>query len=132
MKDGRLPTRDDAGTAEWDAQLRRLLTALEGWGGSDEASALDYFNQQQNLYYGLLEIAPPGQARAEVLTSWLKSLKGVRVAGDAEVQRRLWVSYLVKAVSASPRETRDDFLMRMMYSDDALVSAVAKVERLKI
>jgi hypothetical protein len=130
-KDGRLPTRADAGTAEWDAQLRRLLSDLESWGGSGEASGLDYFNQQQVLYYGLLEITPPGQARAEVLASWFKSLKGAR-EGEAEVQRRLWVSYLVKAASASPQETRDDLLTRMVYSGDALISACAKVARAKI
>lgn len=131
VKDGRLPTRADAGTPEWDALLRRLLAELEGWGGAGEASPLDYFNQQQVLYGGLLEITPPGQARAEVLASWLKSLEGLR-DGDAEVQRRLFVSYFVKAVSASPPETRDDFMTRMIYSGDALISAWAKAARLKL
>lgn len=131
VKDGVVPTRDDAGTPEWDAQLRRLLSDLENWGGSDEASQLDYFNQQQNLYEGLLEITPPGQPRAEVLASWLKSLKGAK-DGDAEIQRRLHVSYLIKAVAASPPETRDDFMGRLVYSDDPLISASAKVVRLKL
>jgi len=132
VKDGKLPTRDNAGTPEWDAQLRKFLSDLEGWRGPDEVSQLDYFNQQQSLYYALLKITPPGQARAEVLASWLKSLKGVRGEGVAEVQRRLWVSYLVREASSSPPETRDDFLMRMIYSDDALISAFAKVARLRI
>ncbi|HEX6183190.1 MAG TPA: hypothetical protein VFZ44_04705 [Pyrinomonadaceae bacterium] len=131
-EDGRLPTRADAGTAEWEAQLRRLLADLESWSGSGEKSQLDYINQQQVIYHGLLEITPPGQARGEVLASWLKSLKGARSEGNAEVQRRLWVSYLVKAVASSPQEMRDDFLMRMVYSGDALISAWARVARLKI
>lgn len=131
VKDGKLPTRADAGSAEWDAQLRHLLTDLEGWGGSGEASQLDYFNQQQILYKGLLDIVPPGQARAEVLASWMKSLTGAR-EGEADVQRRLYVSYLVEAVSASPPETRDEFLTRMAYSGDPLISACSKAAKLKI
>jgi hypothetical protein len=129
--EGAALTREDMGTPEWDAQLRRFLSDLEGWDGSGEASELDFFNQQQNLYQGLLEIAPVGQPRSEVLTSWLKSLGGAR-DGEAELLRYFYASELLKAVNASPPPARDDFLTRMIYSNDTALSTFAKEARLKL
>ncbi|MDQ3744804.1 MAG: hypothetical protein M3444_10510, partial [Acidobacteriota bacterium] len=129
--EGTALTREDVGTPDWDAQLRRFLSDLESWDGSGEASEYDFFNQQQNLYQGLLEVAPVGQARSEVLASWLKSLGGGR-DGEAELLRYFYASELLKAVNASPPAMRDDFLARMVYSNDAALSIFAKETRLKL
>jgi hypothetical protein len=124
-------TREDTGTPEWEAQLRRFLSDLESWSGSGEHSNIDFFNQQQMLYMALLEIKPSGQPRAEVLASWLKSL-GDRRDGEAELLRYFYASELLKAVNASPPAARDDFMQRMIYSGDAVLSTMAREMKLKL
>lgn len=124
-------TREDTGTPEWEAQLRRFLSQLESWGGSGEHSEIDFFNQQQMLFMALLEIKPSGQPRAEVLASWLKSLSGRR-AVEAELLRYFYASELLKALNASPPATRDDLMQRMIYSGDAALSTMAKGAKLKL
>jgi hypothetical protein len=129
--EGTFLPREDIGTPEWDAQLRIFLSDLEGWDGSDDESKLGFFNEQQILYMGLLELAPTGQARSEVLASWLKSLGSKRV-GEPELLRYFYASELLKAIKNSPPATRDDFLTRMIYSNDAALSTFAKEARLKL
>jgi hypothetical protein len=130
-KDGVLARRRDTGTPEWEARLRHFLSELESWDGPDEASRLDRFNQQQVLYLGLREITPPGQARSEMLASWLKSLGGAR-DGDEEMMRYFFATELLKVVAASPPAERDDLLARISYSGDAVLSVMAKEARLKL
>jgi len=129
--DGAALTREDTGTPEWDAQLRRFLSDLEGWDGSGEHSEIDFFNQQQQLYSALLEIKLSGQPRTEALASWLKSLGDGR-DGEAELLRYFYASELVKAVNASPPPTRDDFMQRIIYSGDTVLSTLAKEAKLKL
>jgi hypothetical protein len=129
--DGAALAREDTGTPEWDSQLRGFLSDLEGWDGSGEHSEIDFFNQQQQLFSGLLEIKPSGQPRTEVLASWLKSLSDRR-DGEAELLRYFYATELLKAVNASPPATRDDFLQRMIYSGDAVLSTLAKETKLKL
>lgn len=66
-----------------------------------------------------------------MLASWLKTL-GDRRDGEAELLRYFYTSELVKAVNASLPATRDDFMQKIIYSGDAVLSTLAKETKLKL
>jgi hypothetical protein len=129
---GQATSKVEKESVEWQSKFRQFLTSLEGWSGSNEKSNLDYFNQKQVLYRGLLEIAPRGKVREEVLKSWVKSLGEEEAEGSGIILSCLYVNYLLEATRNSAPETRDKILELMIYSNSPALSVYGKLAKLQV
>ncbi len=115
-------------TPEWQAEFRRFLNDLEDWTAGDESSPLDYFHERAILYASVLELLPPGDARANAARSYVSFLSGSGVESESPIQFlphvRALISFLLQA------EDRENLLAALAETKDPVISIYLSQERL--
>jgi hypothetical protein len=113
---------------DWQQALEVYLTKLEGWTESDEPSLANYLNQRCILYGGLLDLAPPGPARATVLASFLGFLERFAVQDETGLE---WYVHAQRTVRLSARPAdRRMILDAYRNSRNPVLVLYAETERL--
>lgn len=98
-------TEEQRSAPEWQAAAQEFLTEVEEWKNDNDEPPAAYFHEVCGIYMGLLDIAPPGALREQVLSSYIIFLKNSEVERNSPPEWWWELSHLMKGtVDASPRE----------------------------
>lgn len=92
-------TGEQRNTPEWQAAAQEFLSRLEAWKQDNDEPAESYFHEVCFMYSGLLDIAPPGSLREQVLHSYIDFLKNSEVEHGSPPEWYLEVSRLMKGAT---------------------------------
>jgi len=114
-------------TAEWRAQADRLLTDVEQWSGTSEATERDYFYEKSVLFTWLVEWIPPGALHTRAVRSFVEFLRRM----ETDVSRRaLWFAFVNRLLEFAHGPFRAEVLSAMEESHQPVLSLYARLERL--
>lgn len=114
-------------TPDWQQKLEEYLTKLEGWSENDEPSLADYLNQRATLNWILLDLAPPGPARAIVLASLFNFLERFAAQDETGLEWYVHASTAGRAENAGDRQA---ILEAYRNSRNPVLVLYAETERL--
>ena len=125
---------------QWRSRFFEYLEQLESWKGDDEPEEVDYLLQKLNLYWALVEIVPPGEARDRLLGSCLSLIRQLLRRAGLRGVGMYYTNFLVEQLSrsrltaAGEREEQHqdvDWALRALErSGSPLLTLFAKLDRL--
>lgn len=120
-------------TPQWEARLLEFRNELADWDERGEATAEDYFHQKCVLYWGLLELVPPGAAQDQVLAEYVAFLRQPTLQQDSPLEWFVHVKDLLDLSRRTAPETppqRAKLLAALRDSGDPVMRLYADLERL--
>lgn len=112
-------------TKEWQEQAGHLVTDLEQWTGSREASESDYFYEKSRLLTDLLALMPPGTVRTRGIRSFVDFLRHT----DARQRHTLWFVFANRLLELARGADRDFVLDTLDATRHPVLSLYARLER---
>jgi hypothetical protein len=120
-------------TPQWEARLLEFRNELADWDERAEATEEDYFHQKCVLYWGLLELVPPGAAQDQVLADYVAFLHRPTLQQDSPLEWFMHVKDLLDLSRRAAPETpprRAKLLAALAASGDPVMRLYAHLERL--
>ena len=116
---------------EWLQAFLKFLEQMDDWKPEDEETEADYLHQRSVLYYGLIQIAPPGPLLSNVLRSYALFLRDSKMQKESPAQ---WLHYL-KLVLRISKELKgkdyDEFMNTLNNSGHPVFTLYSELDRLK-
>jgi hypothetical protein len=114
-------------TPEWRTQADRLLTDVEQWSGTSEATERDYFYEKSVLFTWLMEWIPSRALHTRALRAFVEFLRRM----ETDVSRRtLWFAFVNRLLEFAHGAFRAEVLSAMEESHQPVLSLYARLERL--
>jgi hypothetical protein len=120
-------------TSQWEAKLAEFRNELADWDERAEATTEDYFHQKCVLYWGLLELVPPGATQDQVLADYVAFLHQPALQQDSPLEWFMHVRDLLDLSRRAAPETpprRAKLLAALRDSGDPVMRLYANLERL--
>jgi hypothetical protein len=114
-------------TPEWRGDADRLLTDIEQWSGTSEATERDYFYQKSVLFTWMIELVPPGALHTRAVRAFVEFLR--RMETDSS-RRALWFAFVNRLLELAHGSSRDEVLSAMEQSHQPALSLYARLERI--
>ena len=114
--------------AEWQYRFAQVLSDISLWSEDEERSEEDYFHQKCVTYYGLLEIAPNGDARERILLDFITFLSGSGLQRSATIEWFQHTSRLLTLARVSRRDERFRILAALRRSNNPIFFLYTEME----
>jgi hypothetical protein len=94
---------------EWLERLLKFLDQINEWKPEDEETESDYLHQKNVLYGGLVDLAPPGPLRSQVLQNYAIFLRDSRMQKESPIEWLYYVKRLLRLGKALKGRDYDEF-----------------------
>jgi hypothetical protein len=118
---------EDRQTPDWRKRLRELLASIAEWKPASRAEAAGVYRDKVLLYSGLLNVAPPGEARDSVLRAELDFVIAGRAAAASRAEWFLPVNALLARTTIDPLGF-GSFRAVLRQAADPVVALYARLE----
>jgi hypothetical protein len=124
-------TEAEKDSLEWKQRLTEFLRELRDWKVSHEASEADYFHQKCVTFGALIELAPAGPTRENLLLEYMAFLRENHFQRESLIEWFFHVREFFRRLSYSKGEDgRAKAIEALSNSDDALLQLQAKLEKM--
>lgn len=131
FKSGNQPvTEEEKKEAEWQLRLSGFLADMARWTAADEASDEDFFSQKTGLFYGLVEITPPGPSRERVLSDLIEFLNRSPLQTSSPIEWFQNAHRIFALAKAASGDEGAKILRTLSYSQSPVLYLYAEAERL--
>lgn len=126
--EGAIVTDAERATEEWARRLTDFLSSVANWSSGDERSEADYFHERAFAYEGVLQFAPAGALRDQVLRAYVAFLVQSNLQQQSPVEW-YWHPYSV-LTRAGDQQLRKQVLAAFRESGNPILMLKAALERL--
>ncbi len=124
-------TEAERDSLEWKQRLNEFLREWRDWKASDEASQADYFHQKCVVFGGLIELAPSGLTRDQLLLEYMAFLRQNHFQQGSLIEWYFHARDLFRLLSSNQGEDgRATAIEALNDSSDVLLQLQAKLEKL--
>lgn len=123
-------TEEEKQEAEWQLRLSGFLADMASWTPADEASEEDFFSQKTGLFYGLVEIAPPGPTRERVLSELIELLNRSSLQKKSPIEWFQNAHRLFALAKKSGGNEGPKILQALSYGQSPVLYLYAEAQRL--